>query len=548
MNTQTTRRARRDAERNRRGGRSALLGGLAILVLGGTGLGFVVSGPDTHTSAPTVPTECTTTQRVPVITNQAMANVLATKPMDPKTCIELDTTHKSDGFRVDADPQEDSSAGLRIPVTASFFSSAVDSNRFSVHTASVASSPPVVVTGQQGKEFTSWTEVIGDKSVVMGDPMRNCATHAAVRSATAEFEAGVVSKQQLRQAMTSRALGSASPTQPLNERELLDSTVTEGRSVVVSERSYLEWIADHPEQDHLRALTPNSGAWLLEYPLLVPTEGAARNTTIAQAANEIARYLASDQGQAALSDQYLRAASGSRLPDARSVALAHPLQVSEEADWNRLMTTWSRQTSAHNTLYLLDASGSMGRENRAANRSYWQTAVDSTVIRTQFVPVRDSLGLWTSAQMPNAQQPYERLVPPRPLDDTTDGATQRKRIQNGLAEADVAKNSKSGLYDATLAAFREIKNNYQAGAVNSVVVISDDSPNHGDAKKLQELVRTLKREQSQQQPVHIVTMAISEHGAPQDLQEIAEATGGTSHAAATLQDIQEQYLHALSVF
>ena len=42
MNVQSTRRARRDAERTRRSGRTAVAGGLAILLLGGMGLGFVV--------------------------------------------------------------------------------------------------------------------------------------------------------------------------------------------------------------------------------------------------------------------------------------------------------------------------------------------------------------------------------------------------------------------------------------------------------------------------------------------------------------------------
>lgn len=212
------------------------------------------------------------------------------------------------------------------------------------------------------------------------------------------------------------------------------------------------------------------------------------------------------------------------------------------------MTTWSRQTSAHNALYVLDASESMSQENPEANRSSWRTAVDSTVIRTQFIPTRDSVGLWTSAATGGAAEPSRELVPIRRMDDYVDGVPQRKRIQDALAGAEPANGSVSGLYTTTLAAFREVQANYRDDAVNSVVIISDGASARGGAEELNRLLRTLKQEHNSEKPVHIVTIAITEGNPPQDLKEISAATGGTSHAGGSLQDIQELYLHALSVF
>ena len=548
MNVRSTRRARRDAERTRRSGRAAVAGGLAILLIGGMGLGFVVFDDAQQSSRPTVPAECVSTQRVPVITDETMAKVLEQKPVDSNSCIVLETTQQSEDPNGHTRPHQDMSAGLWIPSSSAFFPTTPETNRFTVHTDSLASTLPVVVAPEHTRDFTTWTDIIGDSSVLMGDPLHNSAAHAAARSAVAEVQNNTVSKQQLTQAVISRTVSGDSGQSAADEAELLENSVNQGRSVVVSEENFLDFVRTHPRGDEVRALVPESGAWLLDYPLLVPSEAADRNATIAQAADEIAAFLSSERGGDVLAEQRLRGADGRRVPDSRSAPMSHRLSVEDELDWNRLMTTWSRQTSAHNALYVLDASESMGRENTPANRSYWRTAVDSTVIRAQFIPTRDSIGLWRSAVGDDSDRTSQELVPMRRMDDYVDGAPQRKQLQDALAEAKHEEDAPSGLYSTALDAFREVKNNYREGAVNSVVIISDDSENRGTTAELNELVRTLKQEQDQEKPVYIVTMAIGEGDPPQDLKEISEATGGTSHSAATLQDIQEQYLHTLSAY
>lgn len=548
MNVQSTRRARRDAERTRRSGRTALAGGLAILLLGGLGLGFVVFDTTQQASGPTVPIECDTTQRVRVVTDATMAEVLKNKPVNSQSCIVLETKSTDEYPDGQTEPQQDLSAGLWIPPSSAFYPTTPEIKRFTIHTESLATSSPVVVAPQHSRDFTSWTDLIGDGSVLMGNPLTDSAAHAAARSAVAEVQNNTVSRQQLSRAVIARSVSGKSGPSTDTESELLESSVSLGRNVVVSEESFLDFVNTHPRGGEVRAIVPTSGAWLLDYPLLVPSEAANRNETIAQAAEEITEYLTSKPGRADLSEHHLRGVEGRRLPESRSAAAAPRLSVQDESAWQRLMTTWSRQTSAHNALYVLDASESMSQENPEANRSSWRTAVDSTVIRTQFIPTRDSVGLWTSAATGGAAEPSRELVPIRRMDDYVDGVPQRKRIQDALAGAEPANGSVSGLYTTTLAAFREVQANYRDDAVNSVVIISDGASARGGAEELNRLLRTLKQEHNSEKPVHIVTIAITEGNPPQDLKEISAATGGTSHAGGSLQDIQELYLHALSVF
>ena len=548
MNVQSTRRARRDAERTRRSGRTAVAGGLATLLLGGVGLGFVVFDDAQQSSLPTVPAECVSTQRVPVVTDSTMADVLGQKPVDSQSCIVLETTSHGEQLDGQTEPRQDMSAGLWIPDSSAFFPTTPETNRFTVHTDSLATTSPVIVAPEHTRDFTTWTDVIADNSVQMGNPSQDGAAHAATRSAAAEVQNNTVSEQQLRRAMISRTVSGTSTQEAVDEAELLENSVNQGRRVVVSEKSYLDFVRTHPRGDEVRALVPDSGAWLLDYPLLVPSEAANRNATIAQAAEEIAAFLESDRGREVLSEHRVRGVEGRRLPDSRSAPISHRLFVEDESDWQRLMTTWTRQTSAHNALYVLDASRSMGRENPQAERSFWQTAVDSTVIRSQFIPTRDSIGLWTSFATEGSDPSHQELVPIRRMDEYVDDSPHRQRVQDALARAELHEDAESGLYSTTLDAFRAVQQNYREGAVNSVVIISDDSQDRGDTEKLNDLVRTLKQEQDREKPVYIVTIAISGGDPPQDLKEISEATGGTSHAGASLQDIQERYLHTLATF
>lgn len=548
MKVQSTRRARRDAERTRRSGRTAVAGGLAILLLGGVGLGFVVFNDTQQSSMPTVPAECASTQRVPVATDRTMAEVLGQKPVDSESCIVLETTQQSERLDGHTEPRQDMSAGLWIPASSAFFPTTPETNRFTVHTDSLATTSPVIVAPEHTRDFTTWTDVIADNSVQMGHPTQDSAAHAATRSAVAEVKNSTVSEQQLRRAMISRTVSGDANQEPADETELLENSVNQGRSVVVSEESFLDFVRTHPRGDEVRALVPNSGAWLLDYPLMVPSEAADRNATIAQAAEEITEFLESDRGREVLSEHRVRDVEGRRLPDSRSAPVSHRLLVENESEWQRLMTTWVRQTSAHNTLYVLDASRSMARENPQAERSFWQTAVDSTVIRSQFIPTRDSIGLWTSFAAEGSGPSHEELVPIRRMDEPVEGSPHRQRVQDALARAELHRDAGSGLYSSTLDAFRAVQENYREDAVNSVVIVSDGSEDRGDTEKLSDLVRTLKQEQDREKPVHIVTIAISEGDPPQDLKEISEATGGTSHAGASLQDIQERYLHTLATF
>lgn len=548
MNVQSTRRARRDAERTRRSGRTALAGGLAILLMGGTGLGLVVFNGEQQSTGTTVPTECETTQRVPVVTDQTMANILKHKPVDSQSCIVLETTQQGENPGGHTEARQDMSAGLWIPTSSAVLPTFPEINRFTIHTESLATSSPVVVAPEHTREFTTWTDIIGDSSVLMGDPLLDNAAQAATRSAVAEVQNNTASKQQLSRAMVARTVSGTSDQPAATETELLENSVSQDRMAVVSEKGFLDFVESHPQGDQVRAMVPGSGAWLLDYPLMVPSEAASRNETIAQAAQEIAAYLGSERGQQVLTDHHLRGVDGRRLADSRSAAAAPLLVIQDEMPWQRLMTTWARLTSAHNALYVLDASESMSRENPHANRSYWRTAVDSTVIRTQFIPTRDSIGLWTSTVADDAKGPYQRLVPIRRMDEYVDGTPQRKLIQDALANAEPAENTGSALYRTTLAAFREVQDNYREQAVNSVVIVSDASDTRGNDKELDELVRTLKQEQKRDKPVYIVTMAMTDGDPPQDLREISEATGGTSHAGDSLQDIQEGYLYALSTF
>ena len=103
----------------------------------------------------------------------------------------------------------------------------------------------------------------------------------------------------------------------------------------------------------------------------------------------------------------------------------------------------------------------------------------------------------------------------------------------------------TGLYDTTLAAFRQVKEGYDPDFINSVIVFTDGSNEDPDSISLDELLETLRAEQDPTAPVVIVTIGITEDADAAVLQQISAATGGSSYLARNPAEIPNVFVNAL---
>lgn len=551
MATPETRRARRDAERNKRSGRQAVLGGLSMLALGTLGFGYILSGSLEPSSVVSIPSECTTTQRVKVVTDPSMAAALSRMPVNPQSCIVMDAVGDyEEAIRTDR-TLPDISAGLWIPPASDLIPQDDTSGQYSQHTASLASSPAVVVSADSAKDFPTWTGVLSDPSIVMADARISASAHVALRSVVGELDRQAASVPQVRRAVTARAARIASTPEvaTLTDQELLTKAQTDSDSVVVTEHAYLDYLHSQTSSPRLQARVPATGSAMLNYPLMVPTQSGQHNRTVARAADEITSFFATDAGRNALGDQHLRSARGERVADSHSADVSRTLQPDSPEVWSAVLSTWAHKTDPLNAIYLVDTSASMAQKNALPGGiTPLTTAASSMSELFQSLPASDHVRIWTPSSPSNARSPAHELVPGRSLNEEVDGKSQRDLAIEGLNRVKVTSGSSSGLYESTLAAFREASANYQPHRTNVVYVITDASTDRGGSMSLDRLVDTLRREQSREHPVKIVTIALTSGDVPKDLAKIAEATQGTTHTAASPEELQRAFQDALVMF
>ena len=205
---------------------------------------------------------------------------------------------------------------------------------------------------------------------------------------------------------------------------------------------------------------------------------------------------------------------------------------------------WQVLTVPSSILAVLDASGSMDFETGAGTRM--QVAVSAARTALGVFPDRARVGAWLfSIDQGGPGQDYRELEPLRPLGATVGGGTQRQALDAAISRAVDETEGGTGLYDTTLAAYREAVKRFDDGYFNSVVIISDGANDDPGSLKLNGLLEALEKERDPGRPVRIIAIGVSEDADMAALEKIAAATQGAAYAAADPRDILQVMSKAL---
>jgi Ca-activated chloride channel family protein len=207
---------------------------------------------------------------------------------------------------------------------------------------------------------------------------------------------------------------------------------------------------------------------------------------------------------------------------------------------------WQRTVLGARMLILLDVSPSMGdpvpRTRDTRIRSTGKAAIGGTRILSD----NSQVALWEFSTRLDHDRDYRQLVPYRALSEKVGGVTQRDVLINAFNTAQPAPNTRTGLYDSILAAYREAVRTYQPDR-NNVLVVLTDGMNYdpGHTILLQELLKQLRRTADPLKPVAIVPIAFGPDVDPASLQQIARATGGQAFVTTDPRQIQQVFLEML---
>ena len=216
--------------------------------------------------------------------------------------------------------------------------------------------------------------------------------------------------------------------------------------------------------------------------------------------------------------------------------------TTDGATIDRALAGWSAVVAPARILAIVDASDSM--------RTPVPTARNATRMQVTLAAARSGLGLFSDDWQVGLWQfaagagtaNYRELVPIGPLTDRRDDVA---RALGGISPA----GGDAGLYSTILDGYREVQQGWQAGRVNSVLVLTDgaDAGDKAGDIKLDQLLTELDAAKSVDRPVQVIVVGVGDAVDRAPLERITGVTGGGVFIAEDPAQIGAVFLEALSL-
>lgn len=409
--------------------------------------------------------------------------------------------------------------------------------------AGLASTPVLLVGGPAARPVSSWADAFTSGSVALPDPLDDSVGTLAVMAPRQEAEATGRDVQAARGFLvpTAQAYGEvAAQGRRQPGLELISQSPTSARLVATTEADYLDALGD---RSTVRPLVPRSGVPLMRFPLAVREDASAPTRRVARA---LVAWFRSDRGDAALRDVGLRHGDGARVARGVGVGRVRFLPPPDAADVDDYRFTWRVMSVPSSVLAVFDVSGSMAFATTGGG-TRMDVAAGAAEVSLDLFPDHARVGVWVfSTRRGGPSQDWRMLEPLRRLDTEVAGVSQRDRLRARVAALRTLANGGTGLYDTTLAAYRQALRRYDPDYANSVILITDGANDDERSISRAALLRRLRALADPDRPVRIIAIGISADADLAALRRIAESTGGRAHRADSPEDILQVFAQEIA--
>ena len=210
---------------------------------------------------------------------------------------------------------------------------------------------------------------------------------------------------------------------------------------------------------------------------------------------------------------------------------------------DQALSTWIAVTLPARMLAVIDVSGSMlQRVPTAGNATRAQVTLEAARRGLGLFDDSWAVGLWTFSTNLNGTIDYLPQVPIGPL------SAQRTQLLAKLGGIQPVPTGDTGLYDTILAAYQEVKKEWDPGRINSVVLMTDgdnDDPSGGVSHE--QLLAQLKQLADPKKPIQVIIIGIGHTVNAAPLEQITRTTGGGVFVAEDPAKIGEIFLKAISL-
>jgi hypothetical protein len=267
----------------------------------------------------------------------------------------------------------------------------------------------------------------------------------------------------------------------------------------------------------------------------------------AEGAAAFLRALLAAEGVSAITRHGLRSATGA--PPAGSPAPGEvrnasygPAPLPAAADTVALLNAWGGVHISARLLAVLDISGSMAAQIAGSGETRLSATVKAAQGGVQLLLGTTEIGIWTFSTDLDGDRDYREVVPVGPV------GPRRAEIVRRLGQVRAKPNGRTGLYDTTLAAYRDGARNWTAGRINLVLVLTDGKDDNASGISREQLLRQLGALQDRRRPLPILFIGVGPEIDPAELNQIAKATGGRVALTPNPAGIRQIFFAALAEF
>ena len=413
---------------------------------------------------------------------------------------------------------------------------------------SMARSPVVLGTSRAAADQLGWSTqppgwraaLSGQRPIAVPDLAASAEGVAALAAVQTSLGGGDQADNAVVAAVLAARRGPAvSPADALTAAAADD---VEAPLVPVSEQEVISLNRATPDSA-LVAVYPAEGSPQLDYPVLRVGSVSDEDRP---AVDAVIRTLTSEAARTAVLDAGFRDAEGNP-PTEPGPGVQEQAPQALEVDTEQvqgLLGELARLAAPSRLLTVFDVSQSM--EAPAGDGTRATLARDAARSALALIPGTSSIGLWFFAYQLQGEQDWIELTPIRGLEEEVEGTTQRDVLDAALDTIpERLSRGGTGLFDTTLGAVRAAREEYDPGAVSSVVIVTDGTNEDDTGIALDELLRTLQDEADPSRPVKVIGVALGPDADIAALEQIAAATGGAAYSAVDPTDLQDVLFDAL---
>ncbi|MFH0178484.1 substrate-binding and VWA domain-containing protein [Streptomyces cacaoi] len=415
------------------------------------------------------------------------------------------------------------------------------------------------------KKTYSWLELAGatlqDDSLRLGaaDPVRSATGLLAltqIGAAAAGVKDGDTQAAALMKTLSQRASDTDAQvleTLPRDTSGAEQGSPERNHAVVVTEQASFTYNASADAGTGLDLFYPKDGSPRLDYPYTL-VDKTRLSTDESRAAIRFMTYLRRPEQQKLLqkhgfrtsdydAPQTLVTAAGGSSPQPFAEPAARP---ASDTAAEETLGTWTITVQSARLTTVVDASSSMSEPVPGTGRSRMDVTKSSLLQALATFTPEDEIGLWEFSTELDGDKDYRVLVPTERLGDTaSDGNTQRDRLSAAFGDLSPVPNGATGLYDTTLAAYRQATASYVKGKFNALVVLTDGVNQDPGSISRATLLTELQKLAGPEHPVPLIMIAVGPDADREEADQIARATGGSGQSVTDPSQIHTVILKAI---